>query len=119
MAYTGVAGNQVPVQACTTNGTTQATALAGANSQINLLSQAVSVNSTGAGGAVVLPFSAPGYTIDLLQITGGNTCNVFPNVGESINAIAVNSAITMAALTRATFICVTQGTWLTNPLLPS
>ena len=119
MAFEGVASNLVVVQVCATNGTTQAQALAGSSSQVTPLTQLASVASSGAGGAVVLPPSAAGLEIDIVLITGGNTCAVFPWPGDAINAIAVNSAITMAALTSATFCCVTQGTWLTNPRVPS
>ncbi len=81
------------------------------------------VASAHAADAVTLPESSPGMVVTVLLTTASNTCKVFPNAGgtgtETINALTANAAITMAALTRAQFICVVAGQWWTLSLLPS
>jgi hypothetical protein len=61
--------------------------------------------------------------VTILGITAGATIKVFPNAGgtttEKINALTANAAITMAAVTSATFDCVVAGQWWTNPRVPS
>ena len=116
----GVWNSALPVAACVANVTgTQASALTGSQSQIPPNVLAVTVASGGAGYSVVLPPSSVGAQVDVQLITASNTAAVFPAPGDAINAIAVNSAITMSALTSTTFTCVTQGQWFTNPRVPS
>ncbi len=83
------------------------------NHQVN------AVAAANAADAVTLPASSPGMVVTVLLTTASNTCKVFPNVGDTINALTANGAITMAALTRAEFYCVVAGQWWTLPLLPS
>lgn len=67
---------------------------------------------------VILPIGLAG-----MQITVKNNVaailKVYPNTGGTINAIAANSAISMANLTAAVFMCTAPNTWFTIPLLPS
>lgn len=81
------------------------------------------VSSAGAAYSVTLPVSAPGMSITIVCTTATNTVAVFPNAGgtttETINALAANAGITMAALTSATFVCTTAGQWYTVPRVPS
>jgi cobalamin biosynthesis protein CobD/CbiB len=44
---------------------------------------------------------------------------VWPATGDAINAIAANSALSMAAKTSALFVSLDGTTWYTTPLLPS
>ena len=120
MAFTGVASNLQSVSANIANATgTQASALASNVSVIPQSAQVCTVASGGAGYSVVLPPSQPGLQIDINLTTASNTCAVFPYPGDAINALAVNAAITMAAVTSATFSCVVAGQWWTNPRVPS
>ena len=82
------------------------------NAQTNIV---ISVS----GHSVTLPPSSPGLCISLLLITSGATCLVFPAPGEFINALAVNTDISMAALTGTTFCCAVAGQWYTIPRTPS
>ena len=81
------------------------------------------VSSGGAAFSVTLPVSAPGMMITIALTTASNTVAVFPNAGgtgtETINALAANAGITMAALTSATFVCAVAGQWYTVPRVPS
>jgi len=53
--------------------------------------------------------------------TGGfsGILNVYPAVGDNINALSANAPLLMATLTAATFIAKDSTTWYTIPLLPS
>lgn len=83
----------------------------------------ITVTSAGSAYSVTLPVSVPGTSITIVTTTATNTVAVFPNAGgtttEVINALSANAAITMAAKTRATFVCAAAGQWYTVPLLPS
>lgn len=81
------------------------------------------VTATSNPGAVTLPVSTPGLCIVIALATAGDAVSVYPNAGgtgtEAINAIAANSAISMAALSSATFVCAVAGQWYTMPRVPS
>lgn len=53
--------------------------------------------------SVVLPDDVLGNTV-IVHNVGANSCNVFPFLGDAINALAVNTAIALAANSRAIFI---------------
>lgn len=81
------------------------------------------VTSAGSAYSVTLPPSVPGMQITISTSTATNTVAVFPNAGgtttETINALAANGGITLAARTAAIFICVVAGQWYTVPRVPS
>jgi hypothetical protein len=79
----------------------------------------VAVTSAGVAYSVTLPPAVAGMEIDILTITATNTVAVFPSSGNTINALGANAGITMAALSSATFMCVTAGAWFTSPRVPS
>jgi hypothetical protein len=67
---------------------------------------------------VILPTAEVG-----MQITIKNNVNailkVYPATGGAINAISANGAISMAALSSATFVASSTTQWYTVPLVPS
>lgn len=81
------------------------------------------VTATSNPGAVTLPPSTPGLQITIALATASDAVSVFPNAGgtgtEAINALGANNAISMGALTSATFICAVAGQWFTVPRVPS
>lgn len=81
------------------------------------------VTATSNPGAVTLPPSTPGLQITIALATAADAVSVFPNAGgtgtETINALAANAALSMSALTSATFICAVAGQWFTVPRVPS
>lgn len=83
-----------------------------------LTAQLNQVTST-SGYSVVLPPSRPGLHITVALSTSAQTALVFPSPGDTINALAKDAAITMAARTSATFVCVVAGQWFTSPRVPS
>ena len=79
----------------------------------------VTVTSAGVAYSVTLPKAVVGLEIDVLSVTATNTIAVFPNTGDTINALSANSGLTFAALTSTTFVCTTAGAWFTSPRVPS
>ena len=68
---------------------------------------------TGADGAVgvKLPVAETDMTVEVVNTVADQDLLVYPNVGEVINAIAANSAFTVAAGTSATFYCDAAKHW--------
>lgn len=66
---------------------------------------------------VLLPTAAPGSVV-LVKNNVNAVLKVYPKTGGTINAIAANGAISMAALTSAAFMSDGTG-WFTLSLLPS
>lgn len=64
-----------------------------------------------AADSVILPASANGLQIVVINAAAANAMNVFPASGESINALSANTALSIAANKTATFYCVTAGQW--------
>lgn len=77
--------------------------------QLNIGINAISVVATG-GDSVKLPDDVLGQTV-VVYNTGANSCDVFPFLGDSINSLAVNTAIALAAGSRAIFIGAATTRW--------
>jgi hypothetical protein len=73
-----------------------------------------------ANDSVILPPSFRGMSIILLNDAASNACNVYPAVGEQINAAGVNVPFSLPAQngtgTSGTtiFYCFTAGSWRTK-----
>lgn len=101
----------LPSATVAATGTNQATAA-------QLADGFVLVSAADATKGVKLPAAAAGRQVHVKN--GANAAlPVYPATGDAINAIAVNSPITMGALTSATFTAYDATTWYTNPLVPS
>ena len=61
----------------------------------------------------LLPASKSGLIITCTNAAGVNSMNVFPGVGDAINALAVNTAFAVAAGKTCQFVCYTAGIWHT------
>lgn len=65
-----------------------------------------------AADSAQLPVSAPGIgPITVVNAAAANAMNVFPQVGDAINAIAANGAFSVPAGKTATFTCTSAGRW--------
>lgn len=64
-----------------------------------------------AADSVLLPVSASGLDVVVINAAAANSMNVFPATGEAINALAANAAFAVAAGKTAHFYCVTAGQW--------
>jgi hypothetical protein len=67
-----------------------------------------------ANDSVVLPVSAAGTQITVLNGAASNSMNVFPASGEAVNSLGANAAFAAAAGTVTIFTCVTAGVWWTK-----
>lgn len=103
----------------------QALAAAGNSQGTSGIVTAVSgalIHATAADGTkgIVLPTAAAGKWYAVKNSDAANAVlKVYPASGDAINAIAADSAISMAAKTAAIFIALDATTWFTFSLLPS
>ena len=68
---------------------------------------------------VILPAAVAGRVVILKTTVGAQTLKVYPASGDAINAIAADSAYTMAALTSSLLVAYDTTTWYTVPLVAS
>jgi len=62
------------------------------------------------GDSVKLPSATVGKSVFVRNGTA-NSMDVFPQTGQSINALSANTALAVAANTSAMFFCTTAGVW--------
>jgi hypothetical protein len=65
----------------------------------------------GTNDSAVLPASAAGLEITVINAAAANTMDVFPASGENINGLANNTAIPVPAGSVVTFYCTVAGAW--------
>jgi hypothetical protein len=120
--YTGVAQREPTFDKLTMNGpiyrtnVTGLTALAGGGqSGATLLSASISRVSTVATAAdsVQLPNAYAGREHHVIN-AGANSMNVFPQTGETINALSANAAFAVASGKTCSFYCPADGAWYAN-----
>lgn len=63
------------------------------------------------GDSVKLPAALAGETVVVINAAASNAMDCFPATGEIINALAANTAISIAANSKLTFVCAVNGTW--------
>jgi hypothetical protein len=73
----------------------------------------VANGTPGTNDSAVLPASAVGLEITVINAAAANTMDVFPVSGDAINSLAANKAYSLPAGTVATFYCTVAGTWHT------
>lgn len=66
-----------------------------------------------AADSALLPTSAGGLQIVVINAHATNSMNVFPQTGDAINALGANAAFAVAAGKVATFYCTVAGKWHT------
>ena len=64
-----------------------------------------------AADSVILPSAAPGLTITVKNAAAANSTNVYPAVGDAINALAANAAYALAAGKAVQFTSYVAGIW--------
>lgn len=69
------------------------------------------------GDSVILPAAAVGQNICVTNV-GANAMDVFPDLGDAINALAVNVAIRINTQNTITFFCAVAGIWQTDQIVP-
>lgn len=64
-----------------------------------------------AADSAQLPAAEVGMAIVVINAAAANSMNVFPQTGESINALANNTAFAVASNKTAIFFCALAGKW--------
>lgn len=64
-----------------------------------------------AGDALTLPVAVPGVSLVVINAAAANSMDVFPAVGDAINALAANAALAVAANKTVLLVCAVAGTW--------
>lgn len=78
------------------------------------------VTAADATKGVVLPTGETGLVVTVKNDDTANAIlKVYPPTGGKINALSTNAAISMAAVTSATFYCYDGTQWFTVPKVPS
>ena len=60
--------------------------------------------------SVKLPLARPGAEVKIAN-RGAAACNVFPQTGEAINALANNTALSLGVNAVGVYFCVLSGKW--------
>lgn len=63
------------------------------------------------GDSVVLPASSAGLFVIVINAAAANPMDCFPASGDAINALAANTAFSIAENKTAIFYCAVNGTW--------
>lgn len=64
-----------------------------------------------AADSVLLPAALAGMYLVVTNAAAANSMNVFPAVGDNVNALADDAAFAVAANKTALFFCAVDGTW--------
>ncbi len=106
---TGFGGPGLQTQSTTSAITAHAGGTQGAAVALVSMINRITVCAT-AGDSVVLPASAVGLSVFVAN-AGAASANVFPAVGDAINALGANAAFALAAGKNAQFMCTAAGQW--------
>ena len=104
MGYSGNYQTTSAVSGLNANSTLQAGAIA----LPAMINRVTTVGS--AGNSAILPVSAPGLVIMVVNAAASNSMNVYPQVGDTMNGTA-NAAFAVAAGKTAQFYCANTGAW--------
>jgi hypothetical protein len=89
----------------------------GGGPTINRMMNRITTVAT-AADSITLPLSVAGMQVMVTNAAAVNSMNVFPGVGDAINALATNAAFALTVGKTVTFVCYTSGQWHTLPLVP-
>lgn len=94
------------------SGYNRVTVVATANDSVKLPACISGMRNTGSSGSPARPTgNSLGMMVVVTNADAADSMNVFPQTGEFINALTVNSAYAMAANKTAAFVCGTAGIW--------
>lgn len=68
------------------------------------------ISSANSSDAITLPQSAPGMVVTFVN-SSGQTINVFPFKGDTINAASKDAAVSAATATTSDYYCTKAGQW--------
>ena len=107
----GFAGN-LPTSSYAEGLTASTTQTQAAGTPINRVINRFTTVAT-AGNASTLPLASPGLVLTVINAHATNAINIFPAVGDAINALATNAAYSLAATKSVTFYCTKALQWHT------
>lgn len=111
-AYRAAAGATGPIFGSTSDNIT-ARAGGGQGTAVQLTACVNRVLTVATGGdSVKVPVSVAGMQIEIIN-AGANATNVFPQIGDAINALGANAAFSLPSGKVVTFYCATAGQWHT------
>lgn len=84
------------------------------NDSVKLPSCQSGRSNTGQGTTAIPTGDSVGIMLWVVNAAAANSLNVFPQTGQSINALSANSAYAVAANKAVIFACGTNGIWYTN-----
>lgn len=64
-----------------------------------------------AGDALTLPKAVPGMSLVVINAAAANSMDVFPAVGDAINALTTDAALAVAANKTVLLVCAVAGIW--------
>jgi hypothetical protein len=67
------------------------------------------------GDALTLPKAKAGMSLVVINAAAANSMDVFPAVGDAVNALSADAAYAQAANKAVMFVCAVDGTWNTVP----
>lgn len=109
-AITAFAGGLQPSATLLDSGYNRVTVVASANDSVKLPSCHTGASNTGPMAAGVISGNTTGLLLWVTNAAAANSMNVYPQTGESINAIAANSPYAVAANKTVGFLCSPAGT---------
>lgn len=101
--YNALTSTQNGVTAAT--GSTQATGVPVTAAVTRVTTVAV------AGDSLTLPKAVPGVSLVVINAAAANSMDVFPAVGDAINALSADAALAVAANKTVLLVCAVDGTW--------
>lgn len=64
-----------------------------------------------AGDSLTLPKAVPGVSLVVINAAAANSMDVFPAVGDAINALTADAALAVAANKTVLLVCAVPGIW--------
>lgn len=96
------------------SGYNRVTTVAAAADSVKLPSCHTGASNTGPNVPGIISGNTIGLVVWVTNAAAANSMNIYPQTGESINAIAANGAYAMAANKTSAFVCGTAGIWYSN-----
>ena len=81
--------------------------------QVRAQSMTAVILVASAADSVMLPRGTPGSMVILQNAAAANAMGVFPSPGDSINALAADAVLSVAANTTVQFCCIRPNKWAT------
>ena len=78
---------------------------------VNAMFARVTTVATAADSVKLPPATQPGLELTIVNAAAANSMNLFPSLGDAINALSANTALAVAANKCVKLICTGRGQW--------